>query len=138
MAWRQDDLRNYCAAEGYLTRTESLDEAKLKSFFDDPRVWMDWEYVDGKDLSLEYFGGDPIKGERKGKLRFGHVYLGVPAVGYGHILVVYGVGYPDGKITQISVMDPIPGVYKNIPLKNYAGVKNMLVAWPKLSAPPKW
>jgi hypothetical protein len=136
--WRQDDLRNYCAAEGYLTPGEALDDAKLAKFFDDPRVWMEWTYIEGKELTLEYLGGDSSKGERKGKLRFGHVYLGIPAVGYGHIVVVYGVGYPDGKSAQISIMDPMPGVYRNVRLTEYMPKRNILVAWPKSSVPPKW
>ena len=49
----------------------------------------------------------------------------------GHCYVVYGVGYPDGKTEQISVMDPAFGAYRNIALSKLKELSNIRLGWPK-------
>jgi hypothetical protein len=119
------------APSGYLTATEALDPTKEKLFFADHLIWMWSLHITGSDLTMDFLGGDGTKGTPIGKLRFGHVYLGVPSpLGLGHIVVVYGVGYPDGKVAQISMMDPLYG-YRNRPFTDYSSKPDILVAWPR-------
>jgi hypothetical protein len=51
---------------------------------------------------------------------------------FSHMHVVYGIGYPDGKELQVSVMDPNTGTHKNLDHGFYRRkTGNVLVGWPK-------
>ena len=65
-------------------------------------------------------------------LEKGHLYLCTfSSTLVGHCYVVYGVGYPDGKTEQISVMDPWIGTYSNIPISELKTLSNVRLGWPK-------
>lgn len=89
------------------------------------------------DFSIEY----EVK-TKKHPVRFGflnecltksHVLLIFkvsPRVAHTH--VVYGVGKPDGKDTQISVMDPSPGIFMNKSIYFYLRRQPVIVGWAEI------
>lgn len=69
-------------------------------------------------------------------LEIGHLYLcTMNGATVGHCRVVYGVGYPDGKTEQISVMDPLFGAYRNEPLSALKKMSELKFGWPKPKTP---
>jgi hypothetical protein len=78
--WTKEDVLRYVGMAGYLNPDMlSLNEKKIGDFFVDPLINMNYELIAASLLTPDYLSGDSAKGSPiKGKLRFGHVYFGIP------------------------------------------------------------
>lgn len=110
-----------------------LDPDNFREVAYDPRVGMEFEdNTAAASWSVDKWDNYFYKMlSQFGLLYVGKIGKGTNAI--GHVVVVYGIGYPDdGYTRKISYMDPWTGSYENETVSSFvSGVGRITTAWQK-------